>query len=332
MRWLPPDPKCRIMDPSGGLQVHTNRAFALSRSCPEYHYVAYIDESGDPGLRRVKPLAERGSSEWIVIAAALIPAESEHEVGEWVADMMKAIRSRQLREIHFQKLNNNRKTLVCTHLAEKNVRLFSVVSNKQNMQGYQNPFAAQIPSDNWFYCWLTRILLERLSDYVLSASIKRYKEPKYVKLEYSERGGLSYSQMSAYYEWLRLKSAGGTIPLYLPWGKIAFEVIHRDLMRVYNHTERDGMKLPDIVASAFFKAVDACDTGACDPSFAKLLKPRMARAPNTKQIGGYGVKLMPNWRTLNFYNVPNTQREILRFYGYPSDYWWQGEEVDPGPV
>ncbi len=94
-------------------------------------------------------------------------------------------------------------------------------------------------------------------------------------------------------------------------------------MRVYNHLERDGLKLPDIVAGAFFKAVDVYQTGGCDPAYAKLLSPRMARAPDTGQVGGYGVKLLPNWRTLNKFKVPEKQRAIFRFYGYPSDYWWQ---------
>jgi hypothetical protein len=301
---------------------------------PEYRYVAYIDESGDPGLKRVKPRTAGGSSEWIVTAAAVIPAECEAETREWVVAMMKAINSQQLRDIHFQKLNPTRKSLVCSYVAERRVKLFAVISNKQNMEGYQNPLAAQIPSDNWFYCWLTRVLLERVTDFVLAASVKRYGSPQLVKLEYSERGGLSYSQMHAYYEWIKLKSASGKIPLYLPWGKVAFEVIHQDLMRVYNHRERDGLKLPDIVASAFFKAVDVYDTGACDPAFAKLLAPRMAASPDTGQVGGYGVKLMPNWRTLNTYRVPEEQREIFRFYGYPSNYWWQvdKEDVDPGLV
>jgi hypothetical protein len=35
---------------------------------PEYHYVAYVDESGDPGLDTVKPIDPGGASEWLVVA------------------------------------------------------------------------------------------------------------------------------------------------------------------------------------------------------------------------------------------------------------------------
>ena len=297
----------------------------------DYKYVAYIDESGDPGINRVKPRSENGSSEWLIISAALVPAELESEIKGWVEEMMVAMNSRQLTDIHFQKLNPSRKALLCSYLVEKNVRLFSVISNKQNMQGYQNPRAAEVPSDNWFYCWLTRVLLERLTDFVAHASVKRYGEVQRVKLEFSERGGLQYSQMNAYYEWINMKSVGGKLALYLPWGSVDFRVLHQDLLRVYSHRERAGLKLPDIVASAFFKAVDVHDTRACDPQFAKLLKGRMARSPDSNQIAGYGVKLMPNWKTLDQFNVPEEQREILRFYGYPGQ-WWQRKVVEPGPA
>lgn len=293
----------------------------MAQNSTPYDYVAYIDESGDPGLNRVKPRSEHGSSEWLIISAALVPADLEDSIKDWIHEMMAAMNSRQLTDIHFQKLNPSKKSLLCSMLAQKHVRLFCVISNKQNMQGYQNPYASQIPSDNWFYCWLTRVLLERLTHFVANTSVRKYGEKRRVKLEFSERGGLSYSQMSAYYEWINIKSVGGKIPLYLPWGSVDFDVLHRNLFKVYSHRERAGLKLPDIVASAFFKAVDVCDTRACDPQFAKLLKPKMAMAPGSKQILGYGVKLMPNWRTLDQFNVPAEQREILQFYGYPGQWW-----------
>lgn len=248
-----------------------------------------------------------------------------------MSGLMKLMNSHQMRDLHFQKLNASRKSLACSYLAEKNVRLFAVVSNKQNMEGWQNPRAAKIPSDNWFYCWMTRILLERVTEAVYAASLKRYGESRKVKLEYSERGGLRYSQMHAYYEWLKIKSAAGKVSLFVPFGDFQYSVLHPDLMRVYNHATRDGLKLPDIVASAFFKAVDIYQTRECDPAFAKLLTSRMARAPDTGQIAGFGVKLMPSWKTLDRFNVLEEQRTILRHFGYPHDQWWQ-KVVEPGLV
>jgi hypothetical protein len=292
---------------------------------PDYSYIAYIDESGDSGLARVKPKTVPGSSEWLIVSAVVIPVDQEANVSGRVAGMMEAINSHQLRDLHFNKLNVERKELVCRYLTQKHVKCFSVCCNKQNMEGYVNPWAQQIRSDNWFYCWVTRLLLERVTTFVEAASLKRYGEVKKGKLEYSQRGGLGYDQMTAYYDWLRMKSRAEN--LFLPLGDLAWATMDRRLLEVHNHKDRDGLKLPDIVASAFFKAADIHDTGACDPKFAQLLKPRMARSPDTDEIAGFGVKLMPNWRLLR---VQPEQREIFSFYGYPKQ-WWQ-QVAKPGPV
>lgn len=96
-----------------------------------------------------------------------------------------------------------------------------------------------------------------------------------------------------------------------------------DLLRVYPHWEREGLQIADAVAGAFFKACDKYDTGSCDPQFAKLLKPKMAREPDTEagQISGFGVKLLPNFKKAE---LDKDQAEIFRFYGYPRQ-WWDPE-------
>lgn len=75
--------------------------------------------------------------------------------------------------------------------------------------------------------------------------------------------------------------------------------------------------MADTVASAFFKACDIYDTNGCDPSYAKLLAPRMARLGDKAQAKAafYGVKLMP--ALLKKAKLPsNLQEEVFRFYGY----------------
>jgi len=285
-----------------------------------YKYIAYIDESGDPGLKRVKPLDNPGSSEWLMVSAVVIAAEREAEVRTWAVELMEKMKSHQMRDLHFQKLTPARKLLACQHVADLPVRCFVVASNKQNMRGWRNPFAEKIPSDNWFYCWMTRLLLERVTHWVARRSLQDYGSTQRVKLVYSERGGLSYGQLKAYYEWLRSKGNNQVLPL----GNIVYDTIDMRLIEVVNHVDHDGLKLPDIVASAFFKAADKHDTGACDPQFALALKPRMAISPDDS-ISGYGVKLMPKFGPLARQVAPE-QIQIFRSYGYPKQWW-----VDGGP-
>ena len=307
----------------------------MTGATPTYKYVLYIDEAGDPGLKRVRPRSPEGASEWFILSGVLIPADKEEEASTWIDEIMKAMNSPQMRDLHFTKLTDNRKSIACSLLADKHLRLFTVISNKQNMQGYNNPFAetmtTNLPRDNWFYCWMSRILLERVTDFVAFNSMNRFGAPQKIKLVFSERGGLRYSQMHAYYEWINLKSAGGKVPLFLPWEFVDFRCLDKDLMSVFMHRQIPALKMPDIVASAFYRAVDIRDNPNRDASFAKLLKPRMAADPSSRLISGYGVKLMPNLRTLDKFNVPEDQREILKFYGYPKQ-WWQKVVVEPGPV
>lgn len=279
-----------------------------------YDYVAYIDESGDPGINRVKPLDPNGSSEWLVVSAVVIAAGNEPHVPEWISGMMADMRSPQLREIHFQRLSPARKLIATKHVAKLPVRCFVIVSNKQNMKAHRNRLAEKIPSNNWFYCWMTRLLLERVSHWVARHSLSTMGRIGRIKLVYSERGGLSYRQLNAYYEWLRHKGDHQFITV----GNIVYETIRPALMQVINHAGHAGLKLPDIVASAFFKAADVHDTGCCDPTFAKALAPRMARMG--RQIAGYGVKLMPGYGKLAP-RVQPEQLEVFEFYGYP-DQWW----------
>ena len=288
----------------------------MSENPPEYHYVAYIDEAGDDGLRAVKPISSPGASEWLILSAVVIRADRQGDVVQWVDSIKSKFKNHQRPDIHFTGLNAAKKQTACHMMSEFDARYFVVISNKKNMEGYENPFAGKIPSSNWFYCWMTRLLLERVTKFVHDHSMKEYGEPKKLRVEYSARGGLRYSQMSAYYEWMKLKKHNQ----YLPWGKIYWDVMNQQLLKVYPHLEREGLQLADVVASAFFKACDKHYTGGCDPTFAKLLKPRMGREPNTKrgQISGYGVKLMPSMLKAK---LDPDQAAIFKFYGYPSQWW-----------
>jgi hypothetical protein len=60
---------------------------------------------------------------------------------------MDRLKSYQRRGIHFKNLNPAKKRLVCADLATRPVRCFVIASNKKNMEGYGNPFAARISMD-----------------------------------------------------------------------------------------------------------------------------------------------------------------------------------------
>jgi hypothetical protein len=276
-------------------------------------------------LKRVRPVDRNGASEWLVVGGVVIRKEYEPAVPGWISDALKAMNSRQLKDIHFADLNEQRRAIMCQHVANLPLRCFAVASNKKNMRGYANPRAAKTLSDNWFYCWMTRVLLERITLFVAADSMARFGEVRKVKIEYSERGGLRYAQMKAYYELLRDDSRANN--LWLNAGDIAWPTIHPLLLEVWPHQSRAGLKLPDTVAGAFFQAADCLDSGPCNPSWAKLLSPRMARVPDITggRVSGYGLKLLPGFRKAA---LTKEQESIFRFYGYPKQ-WWAPDPSTP---
>lgn len=110
-----------------------------------YGFIAYIDESGDDGLARVKPIDPDGSSEWFVLSAVVVRAGNENAVGRWQRDILDSFGYTQRKDIHYRKLSPIRKQLACKYMADQPLRIFTVMSNKKNMRGYSNKRCAQEP-------------------------------------------------------------------------------------------------------------------------------------------------------------------------------------------
>jgi Protein of unknown function (DUF3800) len=258
---------------------------------PRVSYVAYIDESGDDGIASVRPIDPAGASEWFVLSALVVRAEAQRET-VWVRDILKQIRLEQRRTLHFQPLDDWRRTLVCANIAKLPVRCFAVVSNKANMHGYRNKraeAASVIAGRTWFYWWITRLLLERVTDYCERRALRDYGEPRTVRLEFARRRGLRYAHLQAYLCWLRMQSRANA--LFLERGDLKWSVIDPiNEVAAYDNAERAGLQLSDSIASAFYQSVNGPSP---DTTHAITLEPRMARRPDG-QIFDYGLKLMPS--------------------------------------
>jgi hypothetical protein len=274
---------------------------------PKVSYVAYIDESGDDGVAKVRPRDPDGASEWFVLAAAVARVEAQREA-VWVNNILTDLNLDQRRSLHFQPLDDDRKLKVCNAVAKLPIRCFVVMSNKLNMRGHQNPRAAQVSMGRtWFYWWMTRLLLERVTEYCERRSLRDYGEPRIVRLEFARRDGLRHGHLSSYLYWLRIQSRAGA--LFLKRGDLKWSVIDPiNEIDVYDPVERFGLQIADPIASAFYQAVSGIPLS--NPNYAIALAPRMARDVNGK-IFDYGLKLMPDGYHLH---APAHQRPIFDFY------------------
>jgi len=289
---------------------------------PDYEFIAFIDEAGDPSLKRVRPVDEKGGTEWMVLSAVLVGRSHEHELDEWLKETANRISDPGTRVLKFTKRSPEQRLIICQHMAELPIRIFVVASNKRNMRKHKNSNAEKIDSKQWFYNWLTRLLVERITDYCHQRAERHKLQRRHVKFVFSKAGGHSYSQTRAYLQYLKMQSVGGTT--YLSRRTVSADVLDWNLVEEFPHYKRAGLQYADIPASAFYQAIDNLDTGPCDPRYAKALRPRIAMNENDI-MRDYGVTIQPHKEWL--IPISEDQREIFRFYGYLFEPYRQG----PGP-
>lgn len=274
-----------------------------------YEYVLYIDEAGDDGLRRVKPLDPDGGSEWLYIGGILIRAQHEMDTIAWCKAIRTEINSMQGPALHYRDLSPKKKRRACELLATYPCRFFTVVSNKKNMRGYNNTRAAKRGSKQWYYNYCVRLLMERASNFCLKDSVNRFGKPRYAKVIFSARGGHSYGQTKAYWEVLKAQAVGGST--YLNKREIAHQVLRYGLIEYVPHYSVAGLQLADVIASSVYQAADALGPKwALEP--AQALEPRIAQENGV--IADYGVVLQPT--PPRKASLTDDQKLIFRYYGY----------------
>ncbi|WP_158745677.1 DUF3800 domain-containing protein [Acidisphaera sp. L21] len=275
-------------------------------------YVAYIDEAGDDGIKSVAPIDSTGASEWFVLGAFVVPIHDDAFVQQWLVEAMSRINSPQRRDIHFAKLDDRRKEILCEYLSTLTFRWFVSVSHKPNMRGYRNTRAELVHARNYFYNWMARVLLEKVSRYCSVDSKTRYRgDPqRKLRIEFSTRGGMSYEHTKDYLAKLWLRSREGRMVLTkdnLSWDVIDIQQVHHA-----SHRERAGLQLADVVTSAFYRGLTSTGGRRGDTRFAEILKPRVASGSDG--VFRFGVKLQPDqWAD----RLSGDQKAIFEMFGAP---------------
>lgn len=287
----------------------------MSSSAKEYGYIAYIDEAGDPGLKRVRPLDENGASEWLVLSAVVVRLPREPHVLGWVEQIVQNLEIRQRSDLHYRTLSPTRKLAAAEQIAELPLRGFAICSNKKNMRGYRNPRAERMSSQQWFYNWCIRLLLERVTAFCESRTIKDHGKRLPIKLEFSERGGIRYSQTAAYQYYLKHQQAGDQI--YLKKREPITKMLDWDLMEAHPHEARAGLQLADFVASSFYQAIDCLGPGQWLTQPAERLKQIMATEAGFHH--DFGVSLFPTPPSRA--KLTPDQKKIFEHYGYDFAKW-----------
>lgn len=271
-------------------------------------FVAYIDESGDTGLESVKPLNGRGASEWLVLSCFLVRAANDAKLSNWVREIRSQFKNVQSPHLHFADLIPTKKQIACEFIARNPCRAFVAMSNKKNIQRYRNP---NLNPNNkaWIYWWLARLLLERVTKFCAKLVPEEDRGKQKLRIIFSRRTDLKYKDFADYMWKLRWQSYFGE--LVLDVGDMNWDVIDFDEILVLDHAARFGLQLADIVAGAFFQAVERNRPADCDPSYACALAPVVARDGWGKRIGT-GIKTMPDLLAMG---LADEQKKVFEFYG-----------------
>lgn len=281
-------------------------------TAPAYEYVAYIDEAGDPGLNKVRPIDPSGASEWLTVGAILARAKHEANLVSWVKDLRRDVRDNQGPALHFRRMSDERRKRVAIGLAKRPVAGFAVISHKPNMKGWRNPAAeAVLGPRGWFYNWCVRLLLERVTDCAEKNARRVFGGPRYIKFVFSERGGVEYGWLRAYIEVLKKQAQEDTT--LLTKREVRPYMIHPDLIEVTPGNRSAGCQLADVVASAFHCAADSNGRRwNTDP--AEALRPIMPEEDGF--CFDYSVCLQPTpaWRAAKGLSLD--QKKIFRAFHY----------------
>jgi hypothetical protein len=284
----------------------------------EVGYIAYIDEAGDFGLNKVVPNARRSASEWLIVSGVVIRSSNEPNVINWLREMRRNARNTQSPDLHFRKLGNRQKKIICSAVSALDLRIFVVISNKQNMQRHRNSAAARTSNTRaWFYWWLCRLLLERITEFCERRNNLDSTSGQKLRIEFSRRKDLKYSEFTDYMTKLWLQ---GRERAFLNKRLPRWSVVDLKQTLQYDHQTRAGLQIADVVASAFYQAVNRDNVAECVSDYAELLRPRIWSKGSVSSIWlDEGFTVWPF--SLRGSRLTEPQKRIFRFYGYPDDRW-----------
>lgn len=249
----------------------------------DYGFVAYIDESGDPGCTgpfRPSPGAG-GQSHFLTIAAYIVPKDYSRTLVEARDRIRNEIKPRAVRrDLHFADLGHEQKARFCQVFGEMAGCITALIIGKAHFPERER-FQKECAQLYWYAC---RVVVERISWY--GDTHGDTADRKRVKIEFSDRGGTPVEDFRGYLRNLR------GVDTQIRWGSI-----NEELVESYGHEQRAGLQFADCAASALTWGVEPQKFGLTEPRYGLSLHPRLYRYRNGK-VKGYGIKTWPdmgNW-------------------------------------
>ncbi len=262
-----------------------------------HSFIAFIDESGDDGLKKFQTIGHTGASNWLVISCCVVRYNQNLELVKLRNSIKDSLVNGQRKDIHFSDLKHNQKIMACQKIAAFPLRGISILSNKTYIP------RGHYVRKNQLYHYITRYLIERLSWFCRD---KRPSVPEgngQVKIVFSKRGGMDYQNFQDYLRHLKSQSSQNNQRNNIHW-----PVIDIDSVEAQDHSKLAGLQIADCISSACRSAVDPDIYGNCESRYAKELKNIIYKRGNYLS---YGLKILP---ALEEMNLTNDQKEFFNFF------------------
>lgn len=251
----------------------------------DHDYTLFIDEAGDDKVERLKPDFPEGNSEWLCLGGYLIRAEAETELDRRRDQILLSIGGKAGGTLHYRNLKPKNRTLAAKTLVTKTfaARGFVVCSCKKTMLGYHNAraAAASVNDRDYLYNFVARLLLERVTRYVVNAAPSHGIENPKLRIVMASRRGHHFGHFKAYVLQLINQATAGTT--YLDTREIDASVLNWNLIDRAPASQLAGLQLADVLVSAFAQSIERASPHYAD-KVAMHLRPLMAE------------KKVPRWR------------------------------------
>lgn len=195
-------------------------------------FVLYVDESGDEGFR-----FGAGSSDWFVLAGVITRKQSDLETVKLVDGVRAILRRPSRKPLHFRDLRHEHRLPLVDAIAKAKLRTAAVLVHKPSLQ---EPEKFQERYRLYFYA--VRLLLERVS--WLARDRHRPGEGDCsVEVVFSSRSSMSYEELRAYLDHLKVKSKVDDVRIHWP-------AIRTDQVTAFTAGKRMGLQIADAVVSS----------------------------------------------------------------------------------
>ncbi|MDR0967470.1 MAG: DUF3800 domain-containing protein [Rickettsiales bacterium] len=264
-------------------KYHKSSCNFKSRRKSNSTFVAYIDESGDCGLK-----GNAGSSQWFVMSAYIVPISQDILLNRYCVDIKNKIAS-GLKEIHMKKMSYEERMFVNNEI--KNIphsRCITVLSHKQSALGrFQN-------SDT-YYNYIARHLIEKITKCCSDWRTTNPGGDGCVRIVFSHRKHMNYEKFRQYLNNLKYNELKNRLECGINWNLIKI-----DETQDSPSVKSAGLQFADAVAHSFFKNVEKNKYGMVLPDLHKFFCDKIYN--HNRIVKGYGLTI------LNEDKIPNNEK------------------------